>query len=133
VTVLNFISNNWDSIILVGGLIGGWLGITKKKTTEDDLWERLMAVARQHFPEILSYSDAHARARGVLEDAVWKALNRIGVKKTRRLDLVVDDVIDHALAELATKLIDRDLGRIAASGQRTIEKIDTLPSVSGTP
>jgi hypothetical protein len=124
VNVINFITNNWDGIF-VGGLVGGWLGLKKKKATESELWERLMAVARQKFPEITTYPDAHKHARGILEATVWKTLNRLGVKKTRRLDLVVDDVIDHALAELATMLINRNLDKIATTLGRTDDKLAT--------
>jgi uncharacterized NAD(P)/FAD-binding protein YdhS len=124
-SVLNFVANNWDSILLLGGALGGWLGITKKKTSEDELWERALDFARAQFPEILTYADAHHRARTMLEAAVWKGLNRIGVKKTRRLDLLVDEVVDKALAELATKLIEHNLARIGKAMARADEKLAT--------
>jgi hypothetical protein len=120
-SLIGFVTQNWDSIALVGGLVGGWLGLKKKQTNEDDLWDRLLDVARQKFPEILTYADAHAKARGVIEKAVWDTLNRIGVKKSRRLDLLVDEVIDKALAELAAKLIDRDLSRFIEKQEKTAQ------------
>ena len=117
---------HWDDIVAVGGLVAGVLWHRGKGAKLDDLWDRLLAVARQKFPALLADPNAHAHAHGVLEDALWSKIEKLGIKKNAALDKLVDELIDHALGELAVKLTDRDLARINRSLTQTVDVLKTV-------
>lgn len=112
-----------DDIAAVIALLGGVIWHRGKKIDLKALADRLMAVARQQFPKLLADPHAHAHAHQVVENALWSKLEKLGFKKTAQLDKLVDKIIDHALGELAGKLMERDLGTIGRTLQATADKI----------
>jgi hypothetical protein len=128
--LLDLAIKNPDAVILIAGALGGLIWKRGKNVAVNDLFDRLVAIARQQFPELLADPDAHTKAHGVIERAIWRKLEKLGVKKTTQLDELVDEVIDHALGELAGKLMERDLRRVTASLKRTdaILKTATEPA-----
>lgn len=120
-SVLNFIGNNLDAIALGAGLVGGWLGITKKKTIEEDRWELVAKLAKQALPRLLKdprlNDDAHVRR--VIAGAIWAGLDRLRIKRTTALAKLVDEAVEHAVGELAEEIWRRGFSFIGDSLEAT--------------
>jgi hypothetical protein len=124
-TLLNWIASNPDTVATVVGGAARWVYNKARGRKSDDLWDRLIAVARQQFPKLLADPNAHANAHKVVEDALWSKIERLGIKKTAVLDKLVDEIVDHALGELAGKLMERDLGKYISTSKATVEILKT--------
>jgi hypothetical protein len=120
-SVISFIGNNWDSIITVGGLVGGYLGLKKKKATEVDRWELISKLAKQALPKLLKDSrvtdDAHVRR--VIAGAIWSGLDRLGIKRSTALAKLVDEAVEHAIGELAEEIWRRGFSMIETTLEAT--------------
>jgi hypothetical protein len=124
-SLISWISSNPDAVATVVGGAALWIYNKARGKKSDDLWDRLLAVARQQFPKLLADPKAHENAHKVVEDALWAKIERLGIKKTPVLDKLVDEIVDHALGELAGKLMDRDLSKYIETSKRTVEILKT--------
>jgi hypothetical protein len=124
-SLLSWITSNPDAAVALVGGTAMWVYNKARGRKTDDLWDRLIAVARQQFPKLLADPKAHENAHKVVEDALWSKIERLGIKKTPVLDKLVDEIVDHALGELAGKLMDRDLSKYIETSKRTVEILKT--------
>lgn len=122
-SVLNFIASNWDSIAAVGGIVGGYIFHRGKKARETDRWDLIEKLAKQAFPRLLKdarlYDDAYVRR--TIGGAIWAGLDRLGIKRSTALAKLVDEAVEYAIGELATALIDYQLGQFKRVQGETVD------------
>lgn len=102
--MLNWISNNPDAAIAVLTIVGGWLGLSKKKADLGRLKDQALAALRG---EVFALIDEHAsiaQARVHLERAASALLNEIGVKRSKAVDAIVAPIIEQVLKEYSERL-----------------------------
>lgn len=120
-SLVNWITSNPDAAVaIVGGVVTFiWNKARGKKT--DDLWDTLLQLGRQAFPKLLRdahlFDDAYVRAR--LNAAIWQGLERLKVKRSKLVEGLVDEVVEHLVGELASKVIDLGLSEYIKTSKET--------------
>lgn len=131
--ILSFINSNPALVVGLFTTIGGW--IWHRKVTANDLWDTLMQMGRQVFPEIVKdarlYDDAYVLAR--IEGAIWAGLSRLGVKRSSGLESLVHEAAEHVKAELAAKLTEYHLDKTINVLQQTSLELKKVPDAPQSP
>ncbi len=126
---VDFVTNNWDSIIAVVTVIGGWAWKKAHGQKADDLWDTLLQLGRQALPGLLRdaklYDDAHVRE--TISKTIWAGLTRLKVPKNTATLKMVDEAMEHIVGELAAKVMDHNLGEFIKVQGKTAETLKGLP------
>lgn len=85
-------------------LVGGWLGLTKKKASTVKLKERLLARLRKAVLDMVEEYASMDRARTMLHRAADELLEDMGVKRTEAVSLLIEPIIEQALKEYQERL-----------------------------
>ena len=102
--MLSWLSNNPDAAIAVLTLVGGWLGISKKKANLGALKDKLLARLRKAVLDMIEEHATIERARAMLHWAANELLEDLGVKRSKAVDAVVEPLIEQALKEYSERL-----------------------------
>jgi hypothetical protein len=125
----NFVMNNWDSILAVGGLLGLWKHGKTKAIGREDLWDTLLQLGRQSFTALLHdkglYNDAYVR--DFIEKAIWKGLDRLKVPHSKLVETFVAEAVEHVKGELAAMVFKYHASQLAKPLQATADKLKGLP------
>jgi hypothetical protein len=125
----NFVMNNWDSILAVGGLLGLWKHGKTKALGREDLWDTLLQLARQAFMQLLRdkrlYEDAYVRQ--VITKTIWSGLERLCVPKSNFVVKLVDEAVEHAVGELAAMVFRHNAGELVKATQGAADAFKGLP------
>lgn len=131
-SLVGTITSNPDFAALVSAgvaYLGKQLWNRAKEKTEGDIWDTALKVAYQAFPRLLNdpklYDDEHVRE--VITKTIWKGLERVGVPRNPTIEKLVAEVVEHAVGELATKVMDYHFGRLQKPLQGTLDALKKLP------
>jgi len=110
-----------DPNVIVPLVIGalGWLWHHRKNLSLAKLREAADAAITTEVHLMLDDHANRQQATDLLATAAWKALGKLGVKdRPKWAAAIVGLAVEEGLAELAEKLHERDLAKIAAGVQR---------------
>jgi hypothetical protein len=102
--LLDFITANPDVVVAAATVIGGWLGLTKKKANTNALKEKVLAKLRR---ELLTLIEKYATVDEARKHLNWAAdalLDELKVKRSAAIDLVLEPLIEQALKEYVSAL-----------------------------
>lgn len=102
--MLKWLSDNPDAAITVLTLIGGWLGITKKKANTSALKDKLLARLRKAVLDLIEEHATVERARVMLHRAANELIEDLGVKRTATVEALIEPLIEQALKEYQERL-----------------------------
>lgn len=123
----SFLGNNIDTVILVAGVVGGWLGLTSRKRSAAEVATHVRHALTVAAAELVTDPNVYAKARRVLTDAARSALARLGVPSSKATDRLIELAITEVEAQLAERLLRVTLGKIA---DRADAVADTLAKAS---
>lgn len=93
-------------ILLALGAIAGLFTAAKNNATKMNIKDALTSALAQELTKLLQSGASEALARQALEAAAASLLERMGVKRSKAVDLVVHVCVEAALAELHAELAD---------------------------
>lgn len=99
-----FLTENPDVAITVATLVGGWLGLTKKKANTSALKDKLLARLRKAVIDMIEEHATVEKARAMLNRAANELLEELGVKRTKTADALIEPLIEQALKEYQERL-----------------------------
>lgn len=124
-SIITFAAEHWDDIAAVGGIVATLLWRRGKKLSLDDLWDTAEKIGLQVLPKLLAdphlHDDVYVRLK--INGAIWAGLERLGVKHSKTIDKLVDEVTEHVKGDLAAKLMDQLLGKYIDVSKQTVETL----------
>lgn len=122
---------------LIGALVGlvTWFVHSRKSATKSaDLWETLQDFALQAFPSLLEHpADAYKTAREVIAKHVSEGMSRLGIPRSKATDVLVNEVVEWAMARLAEKIWHTSFAKITAKLGEAEKLLDAAIEKGETP
>lgn len=126
--ILDLLSKYPDLAALLVGTLVGIFRHKSKTAAANDLWETLQDLAMQAFPALMKNpTEAYKTARAEITKHVWDGLDRLKLPRNKATEILVNEVVEWALARLAEKIWQRSFETIEGKLGKTLESIDSLP------
>lgn len=104
-SLASLITENPDVVIAALSVVGGWLGVSKKKKDGlSKLKEQVLTRLRSELHELIDTHASPKAARVALGRAAHALLHELGIKRSVAVDAIVDAVIEQALKEYSERL-----------------------------
>lgn len=136
-TIPNVDPNLISSLITILVGIGGWLWHKARGDKQASIESALGSAIKQEVSRLLHEDTTLDKARAALEWAADAALDRIGIKRSAAVDLVVHALIEDGLARIAERLyllggLKAGIDRVAEAAAK-VEPAFTPPATPTVP
>ena len=119
--ILNFADQHPALIVTIITSLAGLFW--KRNQSLNDTWETILQLGRQVLPEVLKdprlYNDEYVLSK--ITESIWRGLGRLGIKRSPKLEGLVNEAAEHVKAELAAKLTEYHLDSFIKTQKETLE------------